>query len=75
MKFQIVVTTTVTYEVTKEALNDIYNGAESFQEALEMDIENAKDDPYAFLDGDVFTSKDDIVIKVTGSLIPKKGGK
>ena len=69
MKFQIVVTTTVTYEVTKEALNDIYNGAESFQEALEMDIENAKDDPYAFLD------MDDVATEVTGSLIPKKGGK
>lgn len=73
MKFQIVVTTTVTYEVTKEALNDIYNGAESFQEALEMDIENAKDDPYAFLHMD--DSVDPVVTEVTGSLIPKKGGK
>ena len=50
MKFKIVLTAAREYKITKKELDDIYGGLDSFEEALALDIENAKDDPCLFFE-------------------------
>jgi|WetSurMetagenome_2_1015567.scaffolds.fasta_scaffold17432_2 hypothetical protein len=51
-KFRITITTTIEYEVTEDSLKNSYGGLTEFEEALALDIENAKDDPFIFIDMD-----------------------
>lgn len=64
MKFKLVMTITREYEVTKEDLRNMYGGLTNFEEALELDIENTKDDPSLFMESD------DSKITVDGVLVP-----
>lgn len=49
-KFRITITTINEYEVTEESLKTIYGGVDNFEDALQLDIGNAKDDPYIFME-------------------------
>lgn len=63
MKFRITITTIIEYEVTDEILKNSYGGITDFEEALALDIGNAKDDPYLFID------RDDAKMDIKGEIL------
>lgn len=63
MKFKLTMKITREYEVTEEDLRGVYGGLDTFEDALALDIENTKDDPYLFLDFE------DVIMEVKGEIL------